>query len=182
MTCPDPPLVTASGFVGGKDIAGLCDAYTKMQGSTEPVGGAMAQWQLWSLLSSEGGVCARFVNGGQVYLANEATLRVVVTGWKEYPASAPWAPPAADLPLVLPVVDPGPDGTTTSDGVHRVLRAAVMVASKNGRLTNSVDATSGTVTFTQVSDVDPGKGQSGTFDLWFGTDHVIGSFTASWCA
>jgi hypothetical protein len=170
-----------TGSVGGKSLTGLRDALTMFSGITEPIGTTNGQWQLVALLSDTSGVCSRYAGGQMNYAANELTLRIVVTGWNEAPASAPWAPPGSDLPLTLPVVDPGPDGTLTSDGVNRVLRVYVMQAGKNGRPGNDTAATSGTVTFTAVSDVDPGKGQSGSYDLYFGTSHVTGSFVAPWC-
>jgi hypothetical protein len=181
-------VANPTGSVGGKSLTGLQDALTLFSGITEPIGTSDAQWQLVALLSNTASVCSRYVGGQFSYAPNEITLRIVVVGWAVNPASAPWALPAADLPLTLPVVDPPVDpatgktpGTVSSDGVHRVLRPYVMQAGKNGRPGSDTSATSGTVTFTAISSTDPGKGQSGSYDLYFGTDHVAGSFVAPWC-
>jgi hypothetical protein len=41
-------------------------------------------------------------------------------------------------------------------------------------------ATSGTVTFSATA-ADRVTHYAGSYDLYFGTDHVTGSFTAPWC-
>lgn len=180
LTVTAGSVTNPTGSVGGKSLTGLTDATTRVQGSTEPINGTMAQWQLWSTLSDKAGVCGRVVNGLQTYLPGELTLRVVVTGYKET-GSAPWMPPAADLPLTLPAVDPPAGYTVGSDGVKRMLRVYFTQAGKNGQPGRDTLATGGTVTFTAVSDTDPGKGQSADYDLTFGGDHATGSFVAPWC-
>lgn len=180
-------VTNPTGSVGGKNLSGLVDAETVFAGSTAPVGGQMAQWQSGAVLTDKPGVCSRLVNGMQTYLANEMTLQIVVTGWKPYADgadnNAPWAPPAADLPLTLPVTPDttGSDGSTDSGGVHRIAQAHVMQASKTGRAGNNIDATGGSITITAVDDADPDRGQSGSYDIAFGTERVTGSYVAPVC-
>jgi hypothetical protein len=66
---------------------------------------------------------------------------------------------------------------TTTDGVNRQLKAYFMKARSNGGAGTDTVATSGTVTFTAMTS----STYDGSYDVYFGTDHVTGSFTAPWC-
>lgn len=179
-------VTNPTGSVNGKPLTGLQDAYTKLQGYTEPPApGVEANWQMWSLLSDKTGVCARFTTS-QSYLANEITLRIVTSSvGTTASGSKPWVPPAGDLPMTLQTgIDPATGLKyihTSSDGVQRVLDVYFMAAGKNGGAGRDVAATSGTVTFTAMSDTDPDRGQSGSYDVVFGSDRVTGSFVGPWC-
>ena len=104
------------------------------------------------MLSDHAGACGRS-GAGEPYAANEVTLRFTLVGYDDTAGQLPPVqPPAADRPLSFPAT-----GTwvTTSDGVHRQLKAYAMKARSNGAAGSDVLATGGTVTFTRM---DPGAG------------------------
>jgi hypothetical protein len=168
-------VTNPTGSVSGKSLTGLQDAETIVAGSTEPIGATTAQWQMGSVLTDRTGICSRLINGMQTYQTNEITLQIVVTGWTET-GSAPYTPPAADLPLTLTAESA--TEAVSSDGVKRLLRSHVMRATKNGRAGKNIEATGGTVTLT---DVQADGSTSGSYDLDFGSDHATGSFVAPKC-
>lgn len=88
----------------------------------------------------------------------------------------PVEPPAADLPVSFPATG---TSVTTSDGVHRQLKAYAMKAKSNGAAGSDVVATGGTVTFTRM-DRGPGS-YEGSYDVRFGRSRVTGRFGAPWC-
>jgi hypothetical protein len=61
--------------------------------------------------------------------------------------------------------------------VNRQLKAYFMKAKSNGSAGTDTIATSGTVTFTAMTSGT----YDGSYDVYFGTDHVTGSFTSPWC-
>lgn len=162
-----------TGSVNGKNLAGLVDAYTgTWSGINSPSGATMAQWQHLVLLSNVTGVCARMGTSG-TFAPNEITLRATMVGYIELPGDAPTVPPATDLPLTLPAGQQ----VTTSDGVHRMASPYVNQARKNGGAGSDTAATGGSVTFTRMDTIS----YEGSYDLWFGTSRVTGSFVAPWC-
>lgn len=166
-------VTSPTGSVKGVSVAGLTDAYTGNYGGSAAT--TPPQWQHAVLLSATSGACAREGSGGG-YAPSEVTLRFTLVGyWNTAGQLPPVQPPAADLPLTFPA-----DGTwvTTSDGVQRQLKAYFMKARSNGGAGSDVAATSGTVAFSTAT----ASSYDGSYDVWFGTDHVTGSFAAPWCA
>jgi hypothetical protein len=176
VTCSQatPGTVTSpTGSVKGISAAGLTDVYTGNYGG--------------SALSDPAAVAARGVavrqhrglpreGCGNGYAANEVTLRFTLVGyWNTNGQLPPVQPPTGDLPLTFQA-----DGTwlTTGDGVNRQLKAYFMKARSNGGAGTDTVATSGTVTFTTMSSGT----YDGSYDVYFGTDHVTGSLTSPWCA
>lgn len=182
MTCSSPvagSVTNPTGSVNGTSLTDLTDAYTERSGYTvSPGPGIMAQWQQWVELSNHTDQCGRYRTNKRY--AGEKTLRLVVTGWKAYPDDAPAEVPTADLPLTIQVQPGGGSGNVvvTSDGVSRQLRAYQMNATSRCQPGSDTEASSGSVTFTawDATTVD------GSYDLYFGTSNVTGTFTAPWCS
>lgn len=166
-----------TGSVKGISLVGLVDAYTGNYG-----GSALTippQWQHAVLLSATAGACSR-EGSGNGYAANELTVRLTMIGYRNTPTGVlpPVQPPAADLSLTFTANT----WLSTSDGVQRVCQPYFMKAKSNGAVGADTAATSGTVTFTTMDANGSGtSGYAGSYDLYFGTDHITGSFTAPWC-
>lgn len=173
-------VTNPTGSVKGHSLTGLCDAYSgnwgglngTYSGTTSPVGTARAQAQHVALLSATTGACGREGSGGS-YASGELTVRLTHIVYADLPDSMATIPPAADLPLTFTANT----WLTTSDGAHRVINPYFMQAKSNGAAGTDVPATSGTVTLTQADSTT----YAGSYDLWFGTDHITGSFSAPWC-
>lgn len=173
-------VTNPTGSVKGVSLTGLADAYTgnwgglngTYSGTTSPVGVTLAQAQHLVLLSATTGACAREGSGGS-FAANEVTLRFVMLAYADLPDSMTTIPAAADVPLTFPTGA----WVTTSDGVHRRATGTFMKAKSNGAAGTDSVATSGSVTFTTMDATE----YAGSYDLYFGTDHVTGSFSAPWC-
>jgi hypothetical protein len=167
-----------TGSVKGISLTGLCDAYTGNYGGSALT--TPPQWQHAVLLSGTTGACSREGSGGS-YAANELTVRFTMIGYRNSPAGVlpPVQPPSGDLPLTFQG-----DGTwlVTTDGVSRQLKAYFMKAKSNGAASGDTAATSGTVTFTTMDAAGSGTSNyEGSYDLYFSTDHITGSFVAPWC-
>lgn len=164
-------VTSPTGSVSGNSLTGLCDAYTGNYG-----GSALTlppQWQHAVLLSATTGACAREGSGG-AYAGGELTLRFTMIGyWNTAGQLPPVQPPTADLPLVFTANS----WLVTSEGVSRVCKPYFMKAGNNGGAGRDVAATSGTVTFTRMDTTN----YEGSYDLYFSSDHVTGSFVAPWC-
>jgi hypothetical protein len=177
-------VTNATGSVKGISCTGLVDAYTGNWGglngtydTTSPsVGGGTAQVQHVILLSGTAGACAREGVGGG-YAPNEVTLRLVFVAYADLPNGVATIPPAADLPLTWSGPMSGGVWKDTSDGAHRELTPRFMKAKSSGGASGYTEATSGTLTLTAAD----ATAYSGSYDPYFGTDHVTGSFTAPWC-
>lgn len=173
MTSPAPGTVTnPTGSVKGVPLTGLVDAYTGNYGGSAAA--SPPQWQHVVLMSATSGACGREGSGGG-YAPSEVTLRFTLVGyWNTAGQLPPVQPPAADLPLTFQA-----SGVwlTTSEGVQRYLKAYFMKARSNGGVGTDVAATSGTATFTTATNGT----YDGSYDLWFGSDHATGAFTAPWC-
>lgn len=167
MTVTNP-----TGNVKGSDLSTLRDAYTgHFNGLKCPLGATMAQWQLAIMLSDAQDACG----SGTPYVADEVTIRLVLTGYNELPDCAPIYPPSG-LPLTLQVNNATP--VDTVDGTHLLCRAYFMKARSNGGLGSDVAAVGGTVTLTRM-DVTAFEG---SYDLTFPQgDVAAGSFAAPWC-
>lgn len=173
-------VTSPTGSVKGNSLTGLCDAYTGNFGGSALT--TPPQWQHAVLLSATTGACAR-EGSGNGYAANELTVRMTMTGYRNSPAGVlpPVQPPPGDLPLTFQA-----DGTwlatSESPAVQRACKVYFMKAKANGSAGSDVAATAGTVTFT-VMDADGSgtSGYSGSYDVYFGTDHITGSFVAPWC-
>lgn len=166
-------VTSPTGSVKGVSCTGLVDAYTGNYGGSAVT--IPPQWQHAVLLSAVTGACSREGSGGS-YAANEVTVRFTMVGYRDSPAGVlpPVYPPTADLPLTF-----SGDGSwlVTSDGVSRQCKAYFMKARSNGGAGSDVAATSGTVVFTRMDSTQ----YEGSYDLYFGTDHITGSFVAPWC-
>lgn len=168
-----PGSVTSpTGSVKGNSLTGLCDAYAGNYGGSAQT--IPPQWQHAVLLSGSTGACAREGSGGS-YAANELTVRLTMIGYRNSPSGVlpPVQPPSGDLPLTFTANT----WLATSDGVQRVCQPYFMKARSNGGAGSDTAATSGTVTF----DVMTATQYEGSYDLYFGTDHITGSFVAPWC-
>jgi hypothetical protein len=164
-------VTSPTGSVNGNSLTGLQDAYTGNYGGSAQT--IPPQGQHVVLLSNVAGACVREGSGG-VYAAAELTVRLtVVFYWNNNGQLTPIQPPSADLPLTFTA------GTwlTSSDGVNRVVNPYFMKARNNGGAGSDVAATGGTVTFTRMDTT----AYEGSYDLWFGSDHITGSFAAPWC-
>jgi hypothetical protein len=175
VPCSQPSsgsVTSPTGSVNGNSMTGLTDAYTGNYG-----GSALTlppQWQHVVLLTNTTGACAREGCGGG-YAANEITLRLTMIGyWNTAGQLPPVQPPSGDLPLTFQA-----DGTwlVTSDGVNRQLKAYFMKARSNGGAGSDELATSGSVTLSTMTSTT----YDGSYDIYFGTDHITGTFVAPWC-
>lgn len=164
-------VTNPTGSVKGHSLTGLVDAYTgNYAGSAQTT---PPQWQHAVLLSDHTGACSREGSGGS-YAASELTVRLTMTGYRDTPGQLPPVePPAVDLPLTYTANT----WLVTSDGVNRVCNPYFMQARNNGGAGSDVSATGGTVTLTQADQT----GYAGSYDLYFGSDHITGSFSAPWC-
>jgi hypothetical protein len=167
-----PGTVTnPTGSVKGNSLTGLQDAYTgNYSGSAQTI---PPQWQHAVLLSDQTGACTREGSGGS-YGPSELTVRFTMIGyWNTNGQLPPVQPPAAVMPLTFQATA----WLQTSDGVQRVCNPYFMKARSNGGTGSDVAATSGTVTFTRMDATN----YEGSYDLYFGSDHITGSFVAPWC-
>lgn len=173
-------VTSPTGSVKGHSLTGLVDAYTgnwsglngTYDGTTTPLSGAQAQAQHVVLLSDQVGACSREGSGGS-YGGSELTVRLTMIVYADLPNSMTTIPPSADVPLTFTANT----WLTTSDGVHRVVNPYFMQASRNGGAGTPTQASGGTVTFTQADST----AYAGSYDLYWGTDHITGSFSAPWC-
>lgn len=173
-------VTSPTGSVNGYSLTGLQDAeddYWSATGGTydtssPPVGTAKAQAQHQIMLSNVVGPCGRH-GGGGTYAGGELILRFRMIAYADLPASVTTIPPAADLPLVFTANV----WLRTSDGAYRVVQPEFMRATKNGGAGTAYGATSGSVTFTRMD----ATAYDAAYDLYFGSDHVTGSFSAPWC-
>lgn len=168
-------VTNPTGSVNGNSLTGLQDAYTgNASGLYCQVDTAQPQFQHVVLLSD----CANACTTGNPYVANEVTVRLLLWGYKDLgalPNCLSVYPPAADLPLAFSVPDVQ---LTTSDGVHRYVRAYFMKARNNGGAGSDVAATGGTVTFTAMNSTQ----YEGSASLTFPSGGSFsGSFVAPWC-
>lgn len=168
-------VTNPTGSVKGKSLTGLVDAYTGNYSGSELA--LPPQWQHVVLLSDQAGACVREGSGGS-YASSELTVRLTMIGMRDDPPGVlpPVQPPAGDLPLTFAVPTPEP-WPATSDGVRRYLQPYFMQAGRNGNGGTPVTATAGTVTFAQM---DSGV-YVGSYDLYWGADHITGQFSAPWC-
>jgi len=174
-----------AGSIRGQTLTGLVDAYTGNWGglngtsstTTTQLGTAKAQWQHAVLLSDHAGACGREGSGGR-YAGNEVTVRLTMIGFADL-TSPPATPgsittiPSTPLTFTANVWQP----PLSTPGEHRVINPYYMRTRSNGRPTGDTAATGGTITFTQMD----ATSYAGSYDLYFGTDHITGSFVAPWC-
>ena len=161
-------VTSPTGSVNGTSLTGLQDAYTGNYGGSAAT--LPPQWQHAVLLSATTGACAREGSGGS-YAAGEVTLRLTMIGyWSTAGQLPPVQPPS-------PVTFTANTWQTTSDGVNRVCQPYFMKARNNGNPGSDVAATSGTIVFTRMDTTN----YEASYDLYFGSDHVTGSFVAPWC-
>lgn len=182
MTCTYPAtagtVTNPTGSAGGHDLSHLVDCYSQFQGFVDPPApGAQAQWQLWSQLSDHATTCDRFRTNK--YYQGENTLRIVLDGWADAPNSAPVTPPVADMPLTLAVGAAG--RVQTSDGVYRQVDVYENTTKNNCSPGTDILPTSGSVTFTAISQGTSTSTVEASYNLMFGTSQVTGSFVAPFC-
>lgn len=158
--CPAPVAGSVTGETGSikrVPVNDLVDAYTG-------VSGVNWQHQLFSNLSSEPQACSHFRNNQVV--ANEKWLILVQVAYRADMQDAPFATGTYQIGV----------GTTDETGT---LRTADATFSPKGKSCGGTElsASSGSITYTTVTDTLV----EGTYDLWFGTDRVTGSFSAPHC-
>jgi hypothetical protein len=156
---PTPGTVTdPRGSVGKTTLTDLVDAYSQ-------VTGVDWQHQLYSTLSNKPGVCSRYRQNQVV--AGEKWLVVIQTAYRSDMQPAPFAPGTYGIGV----------GTTGPDGTLRTAEATFQPFGRNCSEGGQQEATSGTVTYTTVTDTLV----AGSYDLLFGRSRVTGSFTAPTC-
>ena len=172
-------VTNPTGSVKGVGLTGLVDAYAgnwgglngTYDGTTTPSGPILAQAQHLVLLSNSAGACAREGSGAS-FAANEITLRLVMLVYADLPDSITTIPPSP-VTFQTGVWDVAP----ATAGTHRRATATFMKAKANGAAGTDTIATSGSVAFAVMDDT----AYEASYDLWFGADHVTGSFVAPWC-
>lgn len=159
QACPDPVAgsVTASGSINRKPLT-LVDAYSDIDDGT-------FQRQLFAVLTSVSGGCAHYRENQVV--ASEQWLVITQVASRSDGQLAPFAPGTYTIGV----------GTTDADGTLRTVSASYTRFGKNCSSGGQQDATSGTVMYTAATDLLV----EASFDLWFGADHVSGSFSAPRC-
>lgn len=128
------------------------------------VSGVNWQHQLFSNLSNKPEACTHYRNNQVV--ANEKWLILVQTAYREDMTDAPFAVGTYHIGI----------GTTDETGTLRTADATYSPKGKSFGGTE-IDASSGSITYTTVNDTLV----EGTYDLWFGSDHVTGTFSAPHC-
>lgn len=155
---PTPGSVTGeTGSIRRVPLTDLVDAYSG-------VSGVNWQHQLFSNLSNKPEACTHFRNNEAV--ANEKWLILSQTAYRADMTDAPFAAGTYYLGV----------GTTDETGTLRTADATYSPKGKSCGGTE-IDASSGSITYTTVNDTLV----EGTYDLWFGSDHVTGTFSAPHC-
>lgn len=161
--CPTPTAGSVTGETGsikGTPLTNLVDAYTG-------VSGVSFQHQLFSTLSSATGSCAHFRNNEIV--ASENWL---------IPNQIAWNPDnQTNAPFATGTYTIGSE-TIGADGITHYSAAATFIPhGKSCSSGGQVDASAGSITYTTVNDTLV----AGSYDLYFNSDHVTGTFSAPVC-
>lgn len=158
MPCPDPVSGSVTNETG--PLTGLVDAYSKEEG-------VPFHHYIYATLTNKPSACAHF-RANQI-VSGEVYLLLTQIAWNpDNMTAAPWT---TAMPLQVGQEAVGGDGT------HYTL--TVRWATHTSRCKPVwKDATSGTVTYTQA---DSSVGVAGSYDVWFGSEHLTGDFTAPIC-
>lgn len=159
--CPAPTAGSVTNETGSIKRASLTDLVDAYSG----VSGVDWQHQLFSNLSSKPEACSRYRNNEVV--ANEKWLILVQTAYREDMQPAPFATGTYHVGV----------GTTDETGTLRTANATYAPKGRSCGSGGEVDASSGSITYTTVTDTLV----EGTYDLWFGSDRVTGTFSAPHC-
>ena len=157
---PTPGGVTdPRGAVGRAALTDLVDAYSQVTGIDW-------QHQLYSTLSSEPDVCARYRQNQVV--PGEKWLLVIQTAYRRDMQPARFVPGTYGIGA----------GTVDADGTLRTVDATFQRFGRNcSEIGGQQEATGGTVTYAVVTDTLV----VASYDLLFGTSRVQGSFSAPTC-
>ena len=157
---PTPGTVTdPHGSVGKAALTDLVDAYSQVTGIDW-------QHQLYSTLSNQPGLCARYRQNQVV--SGEKWLLIIQTAYRSDRQPAPFAPGTYGIGV----------GSIDRDGTLRTVDATFQRFGRNcSQVGGQQEATAGTVTYTTVTDTLV----EANYDLLFGTSPVQGSFSAPTC-
>jgi hypothetical protein len=161
VACSDPTpgrVTNPSGSIGKTSLTNLVDAYSQ-------VTGVDWQHQLYTVLTSKPGACAHYRQNQAV--AGEQWLILVQIAYRSDMQPAPFA--TGSYPIGAGVT--GPDGTL------RTADASYQPFGRNCAEGGQQAATSGTITYTTVTDTLV----EGSYDLSFGRSRVQGGFSAPMC-
>jgi hypothetical protein len=161
VPCSDPSPGSVSnpvGSIGGTPLTDLVDAYSQ-------VSGVDWQHQLYSVLTNEPSACSHYRQNQTV--ANEQWLVPVQIAYRADQQPAPFA--TGTYQIGVQVTDPS--------GTLRIVNASYQSHGANCSQGRQRDATSGTITYTTVTDTLV----EGSYDLQFRRDRVQGTFAAPMC-
>jgi hypothetical protein len=161
VPCPEPipgSVIDPSGSVGRTALTDLVDGYSD-------VSGVDWQHQLYSVLTSEPGACARYRQNQVV--ADEQWLIVVQIAYRSDQQPAPFAAGVYQIGV----------GVTDPDGTLRAVAATYQPHGPSCSDGGQRQATGGTVTYSVVTDTLV----EGSYDLEFHDDRVEGTFSAPMC-
>ncbi|HEV2755605.1 MAG TPA: hypothetical protein VG318_07495 [Actinomycetota bacterium] len=159
--CPVPIAGSVTGETGSikkNPVTDLVDAYSG-------VSGVNWQHQLFSNLTSKPQACSHYRNNQVV--ANEKWLILTQTAYRADMTDAPFATGTYYIGV----------GTTDELGTLRTADAMFAPKGRSCASGGEVNASSGSITYMTVTDTLV----EGTYDLWFGPDHVTGTFSAPHC-
>jgi hypothetical protein len=161
VPCLDPipgSVTNPSGSVGQTPLIDLVDAYSQ-------VGGVDWQHQLYSVLTNKPDACAHYRENQVV--ADEKWLLVVQIAYRSDLRPAPFAIGTYEIGV----------GATDPDGTLRTVDASFQPHGPGCSEGGQRPATSGTVTYTIVTDTLV----EGSYDLQFRSSIVQGDFSAPMC-
>lgn len=159
--CPAPVAGSVTGETGSIKRVPLTDLVDGYSG----VSGVNWQHQLFSNLSSKPEACSHYRNNQVV--ANEKWLILVQVAARDDMQDAPFATGTYEIGV----------GTTDASGTLRTASATYAPKGRSCASGGELSASSGSITYTTVTDTSV----EGTYDLWFGSDHVTGTFSAPHC-
>jgi hypothetical protein len=156
---PTPGSVTGeTGSIKGQSLTDLIDAYTSESGVSY-------QHQMFSTLSNKNQACSHYRNNQVV--ANEKWLILIQTAARSDGQYAPYSTGTYTIDV----------GDTDSTGTLRTADATYAPKGRTCSTGGEQTASSGTITYTTVTSTLV----EGSYDLWFNSDHVTGTFSAPVC-
>ena len=159
--CPAPVAGSVTGETGSIKRVALTDLVDAYSG----VSGVSWQHQLFSSLSSKPQACSHFRNNQVV--ANEKWLVLTQVAARDDMQDAPFATGTYQIGI----------GTTDETGTLRTATAMYAPKGRSCASGGELNASAGSITYTTVTSTLV----EGTYDLWFGSDHVTGTFSAPHC-
>jgi hypothetical protein len=165
VTCPDPTLGSVTGETGS--ISGVTLDFVDAAAIKE---GVAFQWQWYPLLSTKPNAGAHYRAAQTVQ--NEKWLLLILVGGHEDVSNTTDVPPPSLGTYTINT--PWHEGTSGQPD-YRVYKVVPNYISHSSNCKQtSKSPTSGSITYTQFDTV----AIAGSYDLYFGTDHITGTFTA----